>query len=184
MWNPFKKKEEEASLDPLSDLSLSNLKKGYYLDFDLKTWEVTAHNRYNYEGDWADEWELTSASDVRYLELEVDDEETWALYRKILVTDIEEDVRSAIREDEDPPNTVTFDGVEYEAESSDAGLFHARGGESKGTSGKEFVNWTYVDETERLLLVIEQWGENDFAASVGEFVQPYMFSSILPGMSG
>lgn len=181
MWNPFKKKEEEASLDPLSDLSLSNLKKGYFLDFDLKTWEVTSHNRYDYDGDSTDEWELTASDDVRYLEREVDDEETWVLYRKVNVTDIDEDVRTAIREDDDPPHTVTFEGTEYEAESSDAGLFYRDGGTTPGGSGQEFVNWTYTDESEKKVLVIEQWGENEFAASAGEFVETYMFSSILPG---
>ena len=180
MWNPFKKKEEEG-VDPLSGLTLRGLKKGYFLDFDMKTWEVTAHNRYDYDGDWTDEWELTAADDVRYLELEVDDEETWTLYRKVSVREIEEDVRSAIMEDADPPDTVTFEGAEYEAESSDAGHFHANGGESTAGQGKEFVNWTYVDESESKVLVIEQWGEDDFAASAGEFVQTYMFSSILPG---
>jgi hypothetical protein len=180
-WNPFKKKEEEDALDPLSDLSLSALKKGYFLDYDLKTWQVTAHNRYDFEGDWTDEWELTSADSVRYLELEVDDEEIWVIYRKISVDDIEGDVTTTILEDDDPPNVVTFDGAEYEAESSDAGFFHRNGGSDPVGEGKELVNWTYTDAAEERVLVIEQWGENEFAASAGEFVKPFMFSSILPG---
>ncbi len=180
-WNPFKKKEEKDALDPLSDLSLSGLKRGYFLDFDLKTWQVTAHNRYNYDGDWTDEWELTAADEVQYLEREVDEEETWVLYQKVSIANVEEDVRSAILESDDPPNTVTLFGTVYEAESSDAGLFHQNGGESAGSVGREFVNWTYVDETEKQVLVIEQWGEDEFAASAGEFVAPYQFSSILPG---
>jgi hypothetical protein len=180
-WNPFKKKQEEESLDPLSDLSLSRLKKGYVLDYDLKTWQVTAHNRYDYDGDWADEWELTCADAVLYLEREVDDEETWTVYSKISVSDIEEDVRAAIMTDDDPPNTVTYGGVTYEAESSDAGYFHKGGEEATGGAGKEFVNWSYVDQSDKLVLVIEQWGENDFAASAGSIVEPYQFSDILPG---
>jgi hypothetical protein len=180
-WNPFKKKQEEESLDPLSDLSLSRLKPGYVLDYDLKTWQVTAHNRYDYDGDWADEWELTCAAGVLYLEREVDDEETWAVYRKIDLDEIQEDVRAAIMEDDDPPNHVTAGGVTYEAESSDAGYFHRGGEKATGGSGKEFVNWSYADESEKKLLVIEQWGENDFAASVGEVVTPFQFSDILPG---
>jgi hypothetical protein len=180
-WNPFKKKEEEDSFDPLSDLSLPLLKPGYVLDYDLKTWQVTAHNRYDYDGDWTDEWELTCTEGVLYLEREVDDDETWAVYAKISLPDIKEDVRASIMEDEDPPNTVTFDGVAYEAESSDAGHFHRGGEKATGGSGKEFVNWTYVDDSEKKVLVIEQWGENDFAASAGEFVKPFQFSNILPG---
>ena len=86
-----------------------------------------------------------------------------------------------ILENEDPPNTVHFEGKAYEAESSDAGHFYRNGGESPGGSGQEFITWTYVDESEKLVLVVEQWGENEFAASAGEMVEPYQFSNILPG---
>ena len=55
------------------------------------------------------------------------------------------------------------------------------GGESAAGSGEEFINWSYVDESEKQVLVIEQWGENEFAASAGEVVEPYQFSNILPG---
>ncbi len=180
-WNPFKKQEEEESFDPLSDLSLSKLKPGYVLDYDLKSWQVTAHNRYDYDGDWTDEWELTCADEVLYLEREVDDEETWVIYRKIPLTEIEEDVRSAILENDDPPNSLTHKGKAYEAESSDAGHFHRGSEGATGGVGQEFVNWTYVDESEKFVLVVEQWGENEFAVSAGEFVQTYQFSDILPG---
>ena len=180
-WNPFKKKEEEPGIDPLSDLTLSRLKKGYYVDYDLKAWEVTAHNRYDYDGEWTDEWELTSSSEVRYLELEVDDAETWTLYRKVAVTEIEEDVRAEILENEDPPSVIHFEGKEYEAESSDAGHFYKDGGSNPSGSGQEFINWSYVDESEKLALLIEQWGENEFAASAGEVVETYQFNNILPG---
>ena len=182
MWNPFKKKEpEEEAIDPLKDLSLSGLKKGYYLDYDLKTWEVTAHNRYDYDGDWTDEWELTSASEVRYLEREVDDEESWVLYRKMPVSEIEEDVAAVIREDDDPPNVVTYGGESFDADSMEAGLFYREGGTNPGGQGKEFVAWSYMDAAEKRVLVIEQWGENEFAAAIGDVVEPYMFSDILPG---
>ena len=176
-WNPFKKKEKEDQVDPLSGLNLSALKTGYVLDFDLKTWQVTAHNRYDYDGDWTDEWELSSAEEVRYLEREDDDEVSWTLYRNIPLSEIEEDVRTLIRDNDDPPEAVSCNGTRFLSESSDAGHFHRDGSDV----GREFVNWTYVDDSEEKVLVIEQWGENEFSASLGEFVEEYQFSSILPG---
>ncbi len=176
-WNPFKKKQEEPEIDPLVDLSLATLQVGYLVDYDLTTWKVTAHNRYDYDGDWTDEWELSSANEVRYLEREEDDEVSWVIYRKISLDAIEEDVADHILEHEDPPETVTCEGVEFEAESSDAGHFHRNGAED----GKPFVNWTYVDDSDRQVLLIEQWGENEFEASLGEIVKEYQFSNILPG---
>ncbi len=179
-WNPFsKKKEQEPELDPLSDLSLDRLKVGYILDYDLESWQVTAHNRYDYDGDWTDEWEIKCAGETRYLEREEDDEVSWVLYRKIPLDTIEENVATHILDHEDPPDAVTCDGVRYEAESSDAGHFHR----NQSEDGKPFVNWTYVGQTDTQVLLIEQWGESDFEASLGDVVQPYQFSNILPGAS-
>ena len=176
-WNPFNKKNDEPELDPLTDLTLDTLKVGYIVDYDLASWKVTAHNRYDYDGDWTDEWELTSADQVRYLEREEDDEVSWVLYRKISLDAIEEDVAAHITEHEDPPETVTYQSVQYQADSSDAGHFHRNSAEE----GKPFVNWTYEGRDDKQVLLIEQWGESDFEASYGEMVETYQFSNILPG---
>jgi hypothetical protein len=178
-WNPFRKTTAPAALDPLSDLTLSKLKVGYVLDYDLKTWQVTAHNRYDYSGRWTDEWELRTASDVCYLEREEDDDVSWVLYRKLPLSDVDGDVRAHIRRHDDPPETLTCRGVTYSAEDSDAGYFHKGGGASR----QEFICWTYADDEGRRFLVIEQWGEADFEAALGEVVEEYMFTDILPGPS-
>ena len=44
-----KKKKKEEELDPLQDLVLSKLKVGYLLDYDMKTWEVTEYNKYDWD---------------------------------------------------------------------------------------------------------------------------------------
>ena len=40
----FRQKKESPEIDPIRDLVLSKLKVGYFVDYDLKTWEVTAYN--------------------------------------------------------------------------------------------------------------------------------------------
>ena len=40
----FNKQPDEPALDPLHDLVLAKLRVGYLVDYDLKTWEVTAYN--------------------------------------------------------------------------------------------------------------------------------------------
>ena len=112
-WNPFKKKKEEPeALDPLS-VTLSDLKLGYVLDYDLKTWQVTAQHYYDYEGDRVDEWELTCGDDVAFLERSEDDSISWILTRKIPLSDIEGDIRGHMRDhdNEDPPDEVRCHGV-------------------------------------------------------------------------
>lgn len=175
-WNPFSKKKDEPELDPLADLTLSNLKPGYMVDYDLKTWKVTAQHYYDYEGDRVDEWELSCADEVAYLEREEDDEVSWTLTRKVALSDIEGNLRSHLRENDDPPEEITCKGIVYFGESSDVGRFY-QDGEGEG---RELIVWDYVDDSEKKTLSIEQWGDDDYAASVGEVVEEYQFSSILP----
>ena len=88
-WNPFKKKKDES--DPVVDFTLSDLKPGYVVDYDLKTWKVTAKNHYDFDGDRVDEWELTCADDVMYLEREEDDGLSWTVSRKIPISRVDGD---------------------------------------------------------------------------------------------
>ena len=43
----FKKKNKDT-FDPLKDLVLSKLRVGYFVDYDMKTWEVTGYNKYDF----------------------------------------------------------------------------------------------------------------------------------------
>lgn len=175
-WNPFKKKEEASeAIDPL-DLTLSHLKPGFVLDYDLKTWQVTAHHYYDYEGNRIDEWELTCGDDMAYLEREEDDDIAWVLTRKIRLSNIENNIRDHMRNNDDPPDELTYNGVTYYGESSAVGKYFK---DSEG-AGQEFVTWDYLDESEKLTLSIEQWGDDEYDASVGEIVEEYQFSNILP----
>lgn len=180
-WNPFKKKKEEPeALDPLS-VTLSDLKKGYVLDYDLKTWQVTAQHYYDYEGDRVDEWELTCGDDMAYLERAEDDSISWVLTRKIPLSDIEGDIRGYMRDhdNEDPPDEVRCQGVMFYGISSAVGSFYKDGGDEE----QEFIIWNYLDESEEHTLSIEQWAEDAFEAAVGEFVEEYQFSNILPSVA-
>ncbi|MBT3602939.1 MAG: DUF4178 domain-containing protein [Candidatus Latescibacteria bacterium] len=175
-WNPFRKKEETESIDPL-DITLDSLKPGYVLDYDLKTWQVSAHHYYEYDGDRVDEWELSSADEVVYLECEKDDGVAYTLTRKIRVSEFDADIPAHINQDEDPPEEIAYKGIVYEADSSAIGRYYQNG---EGT-GDEFIVWDYLDDSEKRTLSIEQWSDDRFEASVGEIVEDYQFSNILPG---
>lgn len=175
-WNPFKKKQQEPELDPLRDLMLSGLKPGYVLDYDLKTWQVTAQHYYDFEGDRVDEWELSCPDGVLYLEREDDDGVSWTLSSKIPLSEIDDDLRGHMRDHEDPPDTLTCRGVEYEGESSAVGQYFKNG----EPPGQEFIVWEYLDASGKRTLTVEQWGDDEFEASLGEIVEEYQFSNILP----
>ena len=42
------------------------------------------------------------------------------------------------------------------------------------------IVWDYTDRSGKKTLAIEQWGDDDYATAVGEIVEEYQFSSILP----
>ena len=171
----FKKKKPQP--DPLKSFTLSNLKVGYFLDYDLKTWEVTAYNVYDFTGgDKAREWQLKSSEETVYLELESDDEDYWSLSRKIPFGSLGSGLKEQIQQQEDPPDEIEFEGMTYYLEDTAAGHF-LKGGKGEG---REFLRWSFEGESGKKLLEIEQWGEDDFEASAGEAVEEYQFTNILP----
>ncbi|ODS32563.1 MAG: hypothetical protein SCARUB_02314 [Candidatus Scalindua rubra] len=178
-WNRmFGKKKKKEELDPFQDLVLSKLKVGYLVDYDLKTWKVTEYNKYDWgNGDYSYEWELTSGNEVVYLECEDDDEPEWVLAKKIPFKKLGPGLGKHIREKEDPPNEIEYDGVIYYLEDGSGGYFCKGGGEQK----TEFLYWDFLDESEEKILTIEQWEEDKFEASVGKYVEEYQFTNILPG---
>jgi len=170
-------KKAKPQIDLMTELTLSNLKEGYFLDYDLKTWEVTACNVYDFsEGDKAREWQLKSSAETAYLELESDDEDYWSLSRKIPLGSLCGGLKEHIQQHGDPPDEIEFEGMTYYLEETEGGHFLKEGQEP----GLEFLRWSFADESGKKLLGIEQWGENDFEASVGEEVEEYQFTNILP----
>ncbi len=175
--NFFKKRDPRIKTDPLSDLILSKLKKGYYVDYDLKTWEVSAANRYEWgEDDTTWEWQLQSYDDVIYLEREFDDEDYWCISRKLPFSRLDPHLIRRIVSSNETPDTIVFEGTTYSLDETGGAHFFG----DASTVGREVFKWDYLDSTETKNLTIEQWGENDYELSVGTSVQEYQFSDILP----
>ncbi len=173
----FKKKKTDKGPDPLSGLTLDTLKKGYYLDYDMKTWEVLAVNTY----DWGDndityEWQLQSHDDTLFLEMENDDEMFWSISRKVPLRKLDQRIITQLKNGEDPPETLPFEGEVFYLEETGGGHFHADGAEQ----GREMLQWCYEDDDGTRFLTIEQWGETEFELSLGKKVEEYQFSDILP----
>ena len=104
LWQKlFGKKDEQAALDPLRDLTLSNLKVGYLVDYDLKTWEVKSQSSYALADTESQEWELDAGDDSCFLEREEDDAVEWNISRKIDFSALGQGVRTHVRQHDDPP---------------------------------------------------------------------------------
>ena len=174
LFDKLKRKKEEPDID----ITLSKLKVGYFLDYDLKTWEVTEYNKYDWGDDvYSYEWELTASDEVLYLEREDDEDEVeWTMVKKIPIRSIDSGLSEYIQEHEDPPKELKYEGETYYLDDNGGGYF-CKGG---GKEGAEFLFWDFVDKSEDLILSIEQWSEERFEASVGKYVEEYEFTNILP----
>ncbi len=172
----FFKKDEKEEFDPLADLELSKLKVGFFLDYDMKTWEVTAWNKYDLDGDIVNEWELTSGREKWYLERAEDDDVEWTFSKKVPFGMLGSGVRQHIIDNEDPPEEITLKDTTYYLDESGPGQLYANG---RGVP-KPFVYWTFIDENDEKFVTIEQWGEEEFEAAAGTYVEEYQFTNILP----
>ncbi len=178
LFDMFKDKKEDDGFDPLQDLELAKLKVGYYLDYDLKTWEVTAYNRYDFgDGYYKDEWELSTGSEKFYLERMEDDDVEWTLSKKMPIGKIEGNITRHIIENDDPPSQITVNGKSYYLDESGPAYMLPNG---KGPR-REMVFWDFIDDDDESFVTIEQWGEKEFEAAEGFYVEEYEFSNILPG---
>jgi hypothetical protein len=173
----FKKKEEKEIR--FEDLVLSKLKKGFMVDYDMKTYVVSACNKYEWEeGGTTDEWELKSGNEIWFLERDQEDGEVeWSMCQKLSISELEGDIAGEIERNEDPPEIVTYKGKQFAFEEDNVGEYFRNGSDE----GLSFVAWDFEDEAEEEFLTIEQWGETKFDMQVGFKVEEYQFTNILPG---
>ena len=183
------RKENDAGFE---ELTLSSMKPGFLVDYDMKTWEVGDCYIYDYDGDMARECELRSGDgDVRFLERAEDEGRVdMTLTRRISLKDVKEDVAGTILDQQDPPEVISFEEVRYQAAESSTGTRRKDGDpgdddgeDDDGEAGRDFVSWTYESEGGRVLFVVQS-GERDFAAYEGECVEEYQFTDILPEPAG
>ena len=178
MFNKLFNRKKEPADDPLN-ITVRDLHLGYILEYDLRTWEITAE----YEYDWGDEnfskeYRLSDGKETRYLSVEENDqlELTWS--RKIKLAQIQSDLARTIENDGRPPDTLVFEGRTYYFDEESPGYFNDLG--EKNEAWEEFIVWDYYDEEDQYCLSIERWDERSFDASVGKVLAGHEISNILP----
>ena len=175
-WNIFQKKKE-TEFDPLHDLVVQKMQKGWIVDYDLKNWEVAAVHRYDFGGgDIVLEWELRSGTEIIFLEYENEDGEFYSVSRKIPLGKIDGNIRTYLQAHDDPPEQLTYEGSTYYLDEDGGGLFFKDGTEP----GQEFIFWNYTDEAGEKFVAIEQWGASEYDAFAGIYAEEFQFTNILP----
>ncbi|MEW7292466.1 DUF4178 domain-containing protein [Aquimarina sp. 2304DJ70-9] len=174
IFNFFKKDKPESVVD----FTVNDLKKGFILDYFLKTWEVK--NVYVY--DWGNnsfsrEYFLDSGDESLYLYVEDDDELICSIWSKIDILDISPSLIEIINSTDEAPNSISYNSATFVKISSNLGHCMEEGDEE---AYDELINWTYQNSDNKELISIDRVGEEEFEVAHGNYVQEFEFSNILP----
>ncbi|MBN2091751.1 DUF4178 domain-containing protein [candidate division KSB1 bacterium] len=177
-WNIFgSKKEDGPKFDPLRDLTIANLKKGWLLDFREKTWEVVACHKYNWGGGpLTNEYEVRSGNETIFLEYEATEGESYIVSKWIPISNIQMNIKSYLMINDTPPEKLTVSDEAYTLDEEGGGLFLENGAGPE----QEFLYWDYISDDEERFITVEQWGDSEFEAYQGFFAKEYEFTNILP----
>jgi len=182
----FKKKDKKENedarphYDPLN-IKITDLRKGFMLEYDVKTWQV----KDEFEFDWGDnffsyEYHLVAEDGEEcFLSIDTEDGLELIISRKVNLHKIGPDLDRIIVENGKPPAKIVFEGRTYYRESESPGFYRNVNTTSREQS-VECIVWDYYDESEKFVLGIEQWGDEDFDASYGLVAEEFEFSNILP----
>ncbi|WP_299109276.1 DUF4178 domain-containing protein [uncultured Tenacibaculum sp.] len=170
------KKEEEKHYDPI-DIKVTDLENGYLLDYDLETWTVTKMSEY----DWGDshfsrEFLIESKGKKCFLHIEEDDELIISLSEELKYRKLGPTVTDYIDTNGKPPKQIVHQDITYYLDEEAPGYYR----NVENENWEELISFYYLDEDEEKCLTIEQWGEEDFEASIGKILKSYEISNILP----
>lgn len=169
----FKKNKEEVKVS----YNLNELKKGFLVDYFLKTWEVKKVYTYDWGNNFiSNEYFLDAGNESMYLSVEDDDKLICSIWNKIGIEEISSSLANSITKNDEAPDRVDYKGKTYYRNESSMGLCY----EDDDENGSELVNWMYVEPTSKDLLSIDRWGEEEYGAATGKYVKEIEFSNILP----
>lgn len=178
LFDFIKKKDKEPEYD-VTNMKLTDLKEGFVLDYELKSWVVKEMYQYDWgKNNFSMEYMIDSGDEVSYLSIADEGELYITVSKPIKIQQLGEGLREQIRRTENAPERLVYEGVTYYLDEDSAGYFNDK---TKGTGDwEEMVSYDYLNEEETLCLSITQWDERNFEASAGVVAQEYQFSNITP----
>lgn len=170
------KNESEKHYDPVN-IKVTDLEKGYLLDYDLETWTVTKMAEYDWGNNFfTREFTIDSKGKKRFLHIEDDDELIITLSENLKFRKLGPKVLDYIELNGKPPKEIIFQNVTYYLDEESPGFYR----DTDTENWEELISFDYLDEDEEECLTIEQWGDNDFEASFGKIIKAAAISNILP----
>jgi len=168
----FKKKHKDRSF-----IGIKDLLSGDMVDYDMKTWQVHAKHKYDYENEIIYEWQLKTSDDNIFLEIDDEESNSLIISRKIPNSNIDKSVFNEISSTDDAPEEIEVETKKYFLEEISSGYFF----ENSSYEKEPFIAYDYTSEDSEDFITIEQWGEKSFEVCKGETVYEYQFTNFLPG---
>ncbi|WP_435262173.1 DUF4178 domain-containing protein [Tenacibaculum sp. nBUS_03] len=170
------KEKDEKHYDP-TNIKVTDLEKGYLLDYDLETWTVTKMSEYDWGNNFfTREFTIESKGKKRFLHLEDDDELIITLSEQIKYRKLGATVVDYIENNGKPPKEISYKDTIYYLDEESSGYYR----DVENENWEELISFDYLNDDENKCLTIEQWDENDFEASVGKTLKSFEISNILP----
>lgn len=182
LFDIFKKKKDDTPEYDVTNLSVKDLRKGFIIEYDMKTWEIIEEYEYDWgNNNFSKEYLLDSGDKKCFLDVEDDGDLFITVSKPVKVFKIDETIPDAVAKNQKPPSKVVYKDKTYYLESDSAGYFHDI---TKGTDDwEELISWDYFTEDENEIISITQWDENSFEASEGRVIKEFEISNIIPGSS-
>ncbi|CAL2075645.1 conserved protein of unknown function [Tenacibaculum sp. 190524A02b] len=170
------KNKEEKHYDP-TNIKVTDLEKGYLLDYDLETWTVKKMSEYDWGNNFfTREFTIESKGKIRFLHIEDDNELIITLSEELKYRKLNPTVIEYIEHNGKPPKQITHQNITYYLDEESPGYYR----NVENENWEELISFDYLDDNEEKCLTIEQWGDNDFEVTFGNIIKPFEISNILP----
>ncbi len=176
LFDIFKKKEEAPHYDPV-DIKITDLEKGYLLDYNLETWMVKKMGEYDWGNNhFSREFLIEAGAKNYYLNIEEEDQLEIGLFEKIKYRKLGSVVTNYYKEHKTFPDQITYQDIVYYLDKESPGYYR----DVETENWEEVIAFDYTNDDEDKYLCIEQWDDNDFEASIGIALKSFEIGNILP----
>ncbi len=156
-----------------------SLDKGCTFKYGYSTWTVLENYEYDWgEGAFSKEYKVSDGQAMRYLAVEEEEGEPEVVfYEEIPREEFEKSLPKPLHDGQEMPKSLFFNGRGYFFDEESLGYFCDLSQQPE--NWEEFIAWDFYDKTEKYVLSIEQWDEDEFEVFYGEVVEAYEIRDII-----
>lgn len=159
------------------DFTVKDIKKGFIVEYDLKSWEAIEEYEYDWGGNYkGKEWTLFDGKNELYLYYASFPSEEISVSTRMNMLKELPDLRSDVFDKDEPRTSFAYGGKQWSIVDESPGLMI----NSDTKEEQEIVSWTFDDQNESEFITVVRNGEKSVDAYKGKYIKNYEVSNILP----